>query len=81
MIDADEFTPVSRDLIPTGEVAAVAGTPLDLRAETAIGTHLRDPHPNCWLPGVMTTTTSCADRAYVGPLGWQTWCPGECWKW
>ena len=45
VIDADEFTPVSRDLIPTGEVAAVAGTPLDLRRETAIGTHLRDPHP------------------------------------
>lgn len=45
VVDADEFTPVSRDLIPTGEVAAVAGTPLDLRAQTAIGTHLRDPHP------------------------------------
>ena len=45
VIDADEFTPVGSDLIPTGEVAAVAGTPLDLRAETAIGAHLRDPHP------------------------------------
>ena len=44
VIDADEFTPVSRDLIPTGEVAVVAGTPLDLRRKTAVGAHLRDPH-------------------------------------
>jgi aldose 1-epimerase len=35
---------VSRELIPTGEVAVVAGTPLDLRRETAIGARLRDPH-------------------------------------
>jgi aldose 1-epimerase len=45
VIDADEFTPVSPGMIPTGEVAEVAGTPLDLRAETSIGAHLRDPHP------------------------------------
>ena len=44
VIDADEFTPVGRGLIPTGEVAVVAGTPLDLRRETAIGARLRDPH-------------------------------------
>jgi len=44
VVDADEFTPVDRELIPTGEVAAVAGTPLDLRHETAIGACLRDPH-------------------------------------
>lgn len=45
VIDADEFTPVSRGLIPTGEVADVGGTPLDLRHQTAIGAHLRDSHP------------------------------------
>jgi aldose 1-epimerase len=44
VVDADEFTPVSPDLIPTGQVAAVAGTPLDLRRETHIGAGLRDPH-------------------------------------
>lgn len=44
-IDADEFTPVSPDLIPTGEVALLAGTPLDFRHETAVGAHLREPHP------------------------------------
>ena len=45
VIDADEYTPVNRDLIPTGQIAGVAGTPLDLRTETTIGAHLRDPHP------------------------------------
>jgi len=45
VIDADEFTPIGRGLLPTGEVVDVAGTPLDLRRETAIGAHLRDPHP------------------------------------
>jgi aldose 1-epimerase len=45
VIDADEFTPLRQDLIPTGEVAEVAGTPLDFRSETAIGARLRDPHP------------------------------------
>ena len=45
VVDADEFTPVGRELIPTGELADVAGTPLDLRRETPIGAHLRDRHP------------------------------------
>jgi len=43
-IDADEFTPVNRELIPTGEVASVALTPMDLRHATTIGQRLRDPH-------------------------------------
>jgi len=45
VVDADEYTPVNGDLIPTGEVAPVAGTPLDLRQEGLIGAHLRDGHP------------------------------------
>ena len=45
VIDADEFTPVGPDLIPTGEVASVTDTPLDLRYAAAIGARLRDPHP------------------------------------
>jgi len=51
VIDADEFTPVGPDLSPTGEVAVVAGTPLDLRRETAIGARLRDPHPQLLATG------------------------------
>ena len=30
-LNADKYTPISAALIPTGEVADVAGTPYDLR--------------------------------------------------
>ena len=40
-LDADNFTPVSDDLIPTGEIAAVAGTPMDFRKGRAIGSEIR----------------------------------------
>ena len=36
-INADSFTPTDKGLIPTGEVAPVAGTPLDFTTPTAIG--------------------------------------------
>ena len=36
-IDADAITPVDSTLIPTGEIAPVAGTPFDFRTPTAIG--------------------------------------------
>ncbi len=35
-IDADEFTPVNANLIPTGERRQVAGTPFDFRAQDII---------------------------------------------
>lgn len=36
-IFADHYTPTDQNLIPTGEIAPVEGTPYDLRAETPIG--------------------------------------------
>ena len=39
-IDADHFTPVDADLIPTGELRPVDGTPMDFRAPTAIGARI-----------------------------------------
>jgi aldose 1-epimerase len=36
-IDADRYTPVSDQLIPTGELAKVDGTPFDFRKPAAIG--------------------------------------------
>src|SRR5215831_1191604 len=39
-INADRFTPVDDTLIPTGELASVAGTPFDFRQATAIGTRI-----------------------------------------
>jgi aldose 1-epimerase len=41
-IDASRFTPVDDTLIPTGIIAAVAGTPFDFRRPTAIGLRIRD---------------------------------------
>jgi len=37
MIAADHFTPSNADLIPTGEIKAVKGTPLDFTRPTPIG--------------------------------------------
>jgi len=37
---ADAFTPVSKDLIPTGEIKSVEGTPMDFRKAKAIGSEL-----------------------------------------
>jgi aldose 1-epimerase len=36
-INADHYTPPDENLIPTGEIAPVAGTPFDLRSPTAVG--------------------------------------------
>ncbi len=48
-IEADHYTPVDETLIPTGEIAAVDGTPMDFRQATAIGARLREPHPQLML--------------------------------
>ena len=40
-LNADSFTPVSADLIPTGEIKSVAGTPMDFRSGRAIGSEIR----------------------------------------
>lgn len=37
MINADNYVPVDSTLIPTGEVAPVAGTPMDLRQAITVG--------------------------------------------
>jgi len=39
-LDADCFTPAGKDLIPTGEVRSVAGTPMDFRRPTRIGARI-----------------------------------------
>ncbi|HEV2320381.1 MAG TPA: aldose epimerase family protein [Verrucomicrobiae bacterium] len=41
-IDADNYTPVDSTLIPTGEIAPVAGTPFDFRTPTAIGARINE---------------------------------------
>ena len=42
MINADRFTPVDKNLIPTGELRPVKGTPLDFTASTRVGARIDD---------------------------------------
>ena len=42
MVNADRFTPVDRNLIPTGELRPVKGTPLDFTKSTKIGARIDD---------------------------------------
>ena len=44
-LKADNYTPVDATLIPTGELAPVAGTPFDFTKPTAIGARIRDADP------------------------------------
>ncbi|QJI28981.1 galactose mutarotase [Pseudomonas sp. ADAK18] len=44
-LNASHYTPVNSTLIPTGELAPVAGTPMDFLKPTAIGQHIKDDHP------------------------------------
>ncbi len=42
MLNADRFTPVDKNLIPTGELKPVEGTPFDFRKSIAIGARIND---------------------------------------
>ncbi|MBB3239325.1 aldose 1-epimerase [Pseudomonas sp. Tn43] len=44
-LHATRYTPVTGRLIPTGELAPVAGTPMDFTQPTAIGQHIKADHP------------------------------------
>jgi aldose 1-epimerase len=41
-LNADHYLPLSAELVPTGAVASVSGTPMDLRDMQPIGTGIRD---------------------------------------
>ncbi|WP_085579592.1 MULTISPECIES: aldose epimerase family protein [unclassified Pseudomonas] len=44
-LHAGHYTPIDAKLIPTGELAPVAGTPMDFTRATAIGQRIKDDHP------------------------------------
>ena len=44
-LNADRYTPTNADLIPTGELASVDGTPFDFRQPKTIASGLRASHP------------------------------------
>ncbi|HWT92133.1 MAG TPA: aldose epimerase family protein [Solirubrobacteraceae bacterium] len=43
-VAAERYVPVDEAMIPLGELAPVEGTPLDLRADTVLGTRVREGH-------------------------------------
>ncbi|MCU1247778.1 MAG: Aldose 1-epimerase [Edaphobacter sp.] len=51
MLNANSYTPINADLIPTGEQASVAGTPLDFRHAAAIGSRIDKPDEQLRLAG------------------------------
>ena len=50
-LNARRFTPVNAGLIPTGELAAVAGTPFDFTSPHRIGEQVNAPHEQLKLAG------------------------------
>ncbi|MGV8920057.1 MAG: aldose epimerase family protein [Pseudomonas sp.] len=44
-LHASHYTPVNATLIPTGEIAPVAGTPMDFLKPTAFGKNIKADHP------------------------------------
>ena len=42
MLAADAYLPTDKGLIPTGQIAPVAGTPMDFRKATKVGAHVND---------------------------------------
>jgi aldose 1-epimerase len=50
-LNADNFTPVSEDLIPTGEIRSVEGTPMDFRNGKAIGLEISVPYDQLGFTG------------------------------
>ena len=44
MLNADRFTPVDKNLIPTGELRPVKGTPLDFTTSTRVGARIDDSY-------------------------------------
>ncbi len=44
MINADNFTPTDKDLIPIGQIWAVEGTPMDFRTPTEIGARINSSY-------------------------------------
>lgn len=50
-LHADSFTPVSSDLIPTGEIRLVEDTPMDFRSSRAIGGKIKEPYDQLGFTG------------------------------
>jgi aldose 1-epimerase len=77
-LEADRYTPSDAGSIPTGEIVAVAGTPMDLRQLTPIGAHIDDDflqlrqaggYDHNWVINGQPGTLRPAARAYSPATG------------
>jgi aldose 1-epimerase len=50
-LNADRFTPVDKNLVPTGELLTVKGTPLDFTTPATIGSRINDHYQQLVLAG------------------------------
>jgi aldose 1-epimerase len=66
-LHADRYTPVGPGQIPTGELAPVAGTPLDFTRPQPIGARIHDGHPQL-LAGLGYDHNYVLDRTAPGAL-------------
>ena len=73
MLNASAFTPVDATLIPTGEIAKVAGGPMDFTSPTAIAARIRNDDQQLVF-GRATTTTSCSTSRRQGRSAWLPGC-------
>ena len=73
-LQASHYTPVDEDLIPTGEIAPVDGTPMDLRSLTPVGRHIDANFEQLTLAGgydhnwVIDRTASDGEPALAGTV-------------
>ena len=74
-VDADAFTPINADSLPTALSAPVEGTPFDFRAEKPLGRDIGADHEQLRLAGG-TTTTLCSIPGRAS--GWRPGSPGTC---
>ena len=64
---SDFYTPADAELIPTGEIRDVAGTPLDFRTPTAIGARIDQPNDQLQYGGGYDLNYALADAPRAAP--------------
>jgi len=82
MINADRFTPVDKNLIPTGELRPVKGTPFDFTTSTKIGARIDDSYDQMVLGHGYdhNFVINRKARGWYWLRGFTSRPAGECWK-
>lgn len=78
LINADTYTPLNEQQIPTGKIASVEGTPMDLRRPTVIGSSIDKPfdqlitgngYDQNWILNTKGDNNTLAAKAYSPDSG------------